>query len=448
MSCKLRFAPSPTGYMHLGNIRTALISWLYARAHQGEFVLRLDDTDLERSREEYAQAILEDMAWLGLDYDHFFKQSDRLARYAEVAEELKATGRLYPCYETSEELELQRKIQLSSNRPPIYNRAALQLTEAEKAAYAAEGRKPHWRFKLESGVVEWNDLVRGVVHYEGQHLSDPVLIREDGSPVYTLASVVDDLDTGITHILRGEDHVTNTVVQIQLIEAISGQPNTIQFGHTALVSGGQGEGLSKREGSQSIRQLRFEGMEAMTINSLLARLGTSDAIEPSIDLKGLVETFDINKFGRSSPKLAQEELWQMNAKILHLIPYDIIAKELKVLGLPEITPAFWSTIQGNCEKLQDVKTWWDICYGHIANAVEEVEFIDVALNLLPEEPWDENTFSEWAHLLKEETGLKGKALFMPLRLALTGHEHGPELKDLILLMGRLKVVERLKTAKN
>ncbi|MEB3701427.1 Glutamate--tRNA ligase 1 [Candidatus Bealeia paramacronuclearis] len=448
MSCKLRFAPSPTGYLHLGNARTALINWLYARAHGGEFVLRMDDTDLERSKDEYAQSIFEDMAWLGLNHDHFFKQSDRLKRYEGAAEELKSMGRLYPCYETSEELDLQRKIQLSSNRPPIYNRAALKLTDAEKEKYDAEGRQPHWRFKLDPGVVEWNDMVRGIVRYEGQHLSDPVLIRECGSPVYTLASVVDDKDTGITHILRGEDHVTNTAVQIQLLEALSGKPCTIQFGHTALVSGAQGEGLSKREGSQSLRELRFEGMEPMAINSLLARLGTSDAVEPSIDLRGLVETFDIQKFGRSTPKLDPQELWQMNAKILHMMPYDVIEKELKTLGLPEITPPFWSVIQGNCEKLQDVKSWWEICYGNISNSVEEVEFIDIALGLLPEDPWDNSTFQEWAGLLKGETGLKGKALFMLLRKALTGLDHGPELKDLILLMGRLKVSQRLKTAKN
>ena len=444
---KLRFAPSPTGYLHLGNTRTALINWLYTRSHKGKFILRLDDTDVQRSEQKYAEQIQEDLHWLGLTYDEVVKQSDRLTSYEKASEVLKSQGRLYPCYETSEELDLQRKIQLSSGKPPLYNRAALSLTPAQIEKYKEEGRKPHWRFKMEKGDIRWNDLIRGEVVFKGDLLNDPILIREDGTPVFTLATSVDDLEMDITHIIRGEDHVTNTATQIQIMEAFSGKPNLIQFGHLALISGSKGEGLSKREGSLSLIQLRKEGLEPMAINSLLAKLGTSDPITPHISLGGVLSEFNIQKFGRATPKLDPEDLWQMNIKILQALSFDEVKTRFEGLGMEEVTPEFWALIQNNVTKFKEIKEWWTICYGHKAFMEENKYLLEVAEHLLPLEPWDGSTFSSWMNVVKEETGLKGKDLFMPIRRALTGQEHGPELKDLILLMGRLKVLNRLHTAR-
>jgi glutamyl-tRNA synthetase len=445
---KLRFAPSPTGYLHLGNTRTALINWLYARAHRGQFILRLDDTDTVRSQQKYADQIQEDLAWLGLSYDEIVKQSERLGRYEQAAEELKAKERLYPCYETPEELDLQRKIQLSSGKPPLYNRASLMLTSDQLEKYNKEGRKPHWRFKMEKGEIRWKDLIRGDVVFQGDLLSDPILIREDGSPVYALASSVDDLELEITHILRGEDHVTNTAVQIQIMEALSGRPDDILFGHLALISGSKGEGLSKRTGSLSLMELRKEGLEPMAINSLLSKLGTSDPITPHISLKGVLAEFDIQTFGRATPKLDSEDLWQMNTKILQILPFDQIKPHLDSLGMGEATPEFWVLIQKNLDKFHDLKEWWMICYGHKSFREENKNLLEVAEHFLPPEPWDESTFKAWMNEVREETGLKGKDLFMPIRRALTGQEHGPELKDLILVMGRPKILKRLQTARD
>jgi glutamyl-tRNA synthetase len=444
---KLRFAPSPTGYLHLGNTRTALINWLYARAHGGTFILRLDDTDSQRSKQQYAEQIQEDLHWLGLTYDELIKQSDRLMQYGVAAEVLKSKGRLYPCYETPEELELQRKIQLSSGKPPLYNKASLSLTLTQIEKYKEEGRTPHWRFKMEKGEIQWNDLVRGEVIFQGQLLNDPILIREDGSPVYTLATAVDDLEMDITHIVRGEDHVSNTAIQIQIMEALNGKPNSIQFAHLALISGRQGEGLSKREGSLSLVQLHRDGLEPMAINSLLAKLGTSDPITPHISLVGVLNEFDIKKFGRATPKLNPEDLWHMNIRILQILSFDQVKPQLEAMGMDGATPAFWALVQKNISKFHDIKEWWTICYGHKTFGEENVSLLEVAEHFLPPEPWDESTFKSWMSEVKEETGLKGKDLFMPIRRALTGQEHGPELKDLILLMGRPKVLNRLQTAR-
>jgi len=444
---KLRFAPSPTGYLHLGNTRTALINWLYARTHGGKFILRLDDTDVQRSEQKYAEQIQEDLHWLGLTYDEMIKQSDRLLHYEKAAEVLKAQGRLYPCFETPEELDLQRKIQLSSGKPPLYNRAALSLTPSQVAKYKEEGRKPHWRFKMEKGEIRWHDLIRGDVIYQAELLNDSILIREDGSPVYTLATSVDDLEMEITHIIRGEDHVTNTALQIQIMEVLHEKPNSIQFGHLALIAGSQGEGLSKREGSLSLLQLRKDGLEPMAINSVLAKLGTSDPITPHLSLKGILSDFDIKKFGRSVPKLNPEDLWQMNIKIIQMLSYDQIKPYLETIGLKDATPEFWALVQKNITKFQDIKEWWTICYGHKAFAEENKSLLETAEYSLPPEPWDESTFKSWMDNVKEETDLKGKDLFMPIRRALTGKEHGPELKDLILLMGRPKVLNRLQSAR-
>ncbi|HUX79883.1 MAG TPA: glutamate--tRNA ligase, partial [Alphaproteobacteria bacterium] len=386
---KLRFAPSPTGYLHLGNTRTALINWLYARAHKGTFILRLDDTDPQRSKQQYAEQIEEDLHWLGLAYDDLIKQSDRLVNYNKAAEVLKSQGRLYPCYETQEELELQRKIQLSSGKPPLYNRASLSLTPGQIEKYKEEGRIPHWRFKMEKGEIRWNDLIRGDVIFQGELLNDPILIREDGSPVFTLATAVDDLELDITHIIRGEDHVTNTAVQIQIMEALKGKPNSIQFAHLALISGRQGEGFSKREGSLGLVQLHRDGLEPMSINSLLAKLGTSDPITPHISLEGVLKEFDIKRFGRATPKLDPEDLWQMNSRILQLIPFDQAKPRLEAMGLVGTTPEFWTLAQKNIVKFHDIKDWWTICYGHMTFKEENISLLEIAEHFLPPEPWEE-----------------------------------------------------------
>ena len=439
MTVKVRFAPSPTGMLHVGNARTALINWLYARKHDGVFLLRIDDTDPERSKPEFEESIREDIQWLGLTHDEEFRQSDRDALYEAAVEKLKAAGRLYPCYETPEELGLKRKTQLARGVPPLYDRGALKLTDEEKQKFETEGRKPHWRLLLEDKKVEWEDLARGHVEFQGGHLSDPVLIREDGRPIYTLSSVVDDIESKVTHIIRGEDHVANTAVQVQLIEALGEDPKQFTFAHLNLLTGATGENLSKRLGSLSLRSLRVEeGVEAMTVASFLAKLGTSDAINPYLDMQSLVNDFDISHFSRSSPKFSEVELMNLNEKMMHALSFDHVKD--KVHGIDE---GFWKLIQENITKVSDVHKWVEICEGKVAPVIADQDFIDTARELLPPEPWDEGTFKTWTSLIKEKTGRKGKELFMPLRLALTGLEHGPSLGGLLLKIGYEKAFARL-----
>lgn len=441
MTVGVRFAPSPTGRLHVGNARIALVNWLYARKHGGTMLLRLDDTDVERSKPEYAQGILRDMEWLGLTHDRFARQTDRMARYAEEAEKLKASGRLYPCYETTSELELKRKSLLSRGLPPIYDRAALQLTEAERRKLEGDGHRPHWRLKLEAGDVDWDDLVRGHCHFQGAHLSDPVLLREDGRPLYTFSSAVDDIDLGITHVIRGEDHVANTAVQIQLFQALGG-PVPV-FAHLPLLVDASGGALSKRFGSLSLESLRTDGIEPMAINSLLAHLGTADPVEPFLSLDALVERFDLKRFGRAAPRFDPRELTQLNAKLLHATPYAAVLDRLKALGLGDAGEAFWMAVRGNIERLSDTRDWWAVCRGAIAPALDDAAMAEKAAALLPAEPWDDKTWSQWTGAVAQATGLKGKALFMPLRRALTGRDHGPELKSLLPLIGRARASARL-----
>ncbi len=442
---KVRFAPSPTGYLHVGNCRTALINWLYARHNKGRFLMRLDDTDLERSEKKYAEALSEDWAWLGLDFDEFEKQSNRLHRYEEVIQKLKKDGRLYACYETPEELKYKRKVCLNAGKPPIYDREGLNLTEEKINAYEAEGRKPHWRFLLTNDAVDWDDLVRGPVHFDGEKLSDPILIREDGSPVYTIASVVDDIDLDVTHIIRGEDHVANTAIQLQLIKAVGGDPKKFTFAHLALIAGSEGEGLSKRFGSLSLRELRKDGILPMALISYLAKIGTSDAIQPFYTLDSVVTSFDIHKFARATSKFSMDQLLLINKKIIHGLSYEAAIEHI---DLPEMDAEFWQTVRANLDSLNDVHNWWNICRGDVKPVAlkEDKDFIKQAIELLPNGHWTENPWDTWSDKLKKETGRKGKTLFKPLRQALTGQEHGPELKILIGLMGLKIVKERLYTA--
>ena len=436
MSVKVRFAPSPTGFLHIGNIRTAIITWLFARKNDGHFLLRIDDTDQERSKVEYETAIEESLTWLGLNWDEKANQKTRTKRYDEQIEKLKSEGRLYACYETPEELGLKRKALLGAGKPPIYDRAALDLTDEEKAAFEAEGRNPHWRFKLNHAPIEWNDHIRGEVKFEGADLSDPVVIREDGSPLYHLCSVIDDIDFGITHVVRGEDHVSNTAAHVQMFEALGATPP--EFAHNALISDAEGGKLSKRIGSLSIKDLRDEeGLEPMAVLSLLARLGTSDPIEAFNALDPLIDSFDFSKFSRASAKFDPNEIFRLNAKILHETAYEDIKDRIE--GVDE---DFWLAVRGNIERLRDLDEMRRIIEGPIEPVIEEPDFISEALAALPD-TFDEQTWSAWTSALKDKTGRKGKALFMPLRQAITGMSHGPEMDKLLLLIGPDKVKERL-----
>lgn len=441
MSVTVRFAPSPTGLLHVGNARVALINWLFAKAHGGYFLLRYDDTDAERSRPEFVKAIAADLTWLGLEWDRKSFQSARLARYGEAAEALKAAGRLYPCFETPEELDYKRKRQLARGLPPVYDRAHLHLPKAERQRFEAEGRQPHWRFKLDHRVEQWEDLVRGSSHVDCASLSDPVLIRADGTFLYTLPSVVDDADFGVSHIIRGEDHVTNTAPQLQLFRAIGAEPPA--FAHLPLMTDKSGAGLSKRLGSLSLADLRGQGIEAMAVNSLLAKLGTSDAIEERGSLQDLTRDFSIGRFSRSTARFDPVELGHLNARLLHGMDFETARPRLAALGLKMAGAAFWVAVRGNLSVLDEAAQWWPVVTGPLVPVVEDQAFLSAAADVLPPEPWDAATWGLWTGAVKAATGRKGRDLFHPLRLALTGRGNGPELKNLLPLIGRDKARRRL-----
>jgi glutamyl-tRNA synthetase len=438
----VRFAPSPTGRLHIGNARTALLNWLFAARHGGSFTLRYDDTDRERSTEEYARGIAEDLAWLGIVPDRVERQSARFDRYAAAADRLRAEGRLYPCYETEEELEYRRRRQLAMHKPPIYDRAALKLTDADRARLEAEGRRPYWRFLLEPRTIAWTDLVRGAQTIDCASLSDPVLIRADGTYLYTLPSVVDDIDMGVTHVIRGEDHVTNTAVQVQLFERLGG--SVPQFGHHNLLTLPSGEGLSKRLGHLSLASLREQGYEPAAVAALAVLIGTSHAVEPVSSLRDLVDKVDLADVSHSAAKFDPAELAQLNARTLHHLPYAAVASRLRDMGIGG-DEAFWIAVRGNLERLADAEEWWQVVTGPITPVTEPAdrEMVAAAAQTLPEEPFDGETWSRWTEAVKAATGRKGKALFRPLRLALTGREHGPELKALLPLIGRARALARL-----
>jgi glutamyl-tRNA synthetase len=440
MSVRVRFAPSPTGRIHAGNIRTALLNWMFARQRSGTLLLRLDDTDVARSTEAFAQGIREDLTWLGLSWDQEVKQSDRSSLYAAAVEKLKASGRLYPAYETQEELELKRKRQLARGRPPVYDRAALKLGPADLERLEAEGRKPHWRFMLETRDVVWNDLVRGEQHVDAASLSDPVLVREDGSYLYTLPSVADDIDLGITHVIRGEDHVANTAPQIQLFEALGADPPAL--GHHNLLVGAEGQALSKRDRSLSIEGLREEGLEPLAVASYSATIGTSDPVAPHASLDEFVAHFAFGKLSRAPARFDVEELRALNARLLHGLAYEAVAARLSSMGVGG-GGAFWLAIRANLAVLSDAKSWWQVVSGPLAPVIADAALCKRAAALLPPEPWDHSTWEGWAAEVKQASGAKGKALFQPLRLALTGREHGPELKLLFPLIGRARAFARL-----
>ncbi|MEM6628002.1 MAG: glutamate--tRNA ligase, partial [Pseudomonadota bacterium] len=442
-----RFAPSPTGRLHVGNVRTALINWLFAKSAGGEFVLRIDDTDTERSTPAFEDGIREDLTWLGLRWADSFKQSDRFATYDAAAETLKSAGLLYACYETPEELERKRKLSLARGKPPVYDRSALSLTSGEKAALEAEGRKPHWRFKLSGGACAWTDLVRGDQSIDTSSISDPVLIRADGTYLYTLPSVVDDIDAKITHVVRGEDHVTNSGAQIEIFKALGGEAP--QMAHTPLLIGADGQGLSKRLGSLSIAQLRDEDYEPMAISSLLAKIGTSDAVEARRDLETLASEFEFAKIGRAPARFDEKDLTNLNAELVHASSFTDVEARVSAYTLGgRADETFWTAISGNLTRVSDAAEWLMIIYGDVTTTVdpEDAEYIVTAANALPNGDVTDATWGEWTSALKAATGRKGKALFMPLRLALTGKSQGPSMDKVLSLLGRDKALTRLSSA--
>jgi glutamyl-tRNA synthetase len=448
----LRFAPSPTGYLHVGNLRIAVANFLFARRHGGQVMLRMDDTDVARSRTEYEDAIQEDLRWLGLDWDQFARQSERIDRYAAAAERLKESGHLYPCFESEEELAAKRVMRLKRKLPPIYDRAMLQLTEEQRAAAEANGKTPYWRFKLSPQTITWNDLVLGERQVKLNAVSDPVLIRADGTFLYTFTSVVDDMEFGVTHIIRGEDHITNTGIQIDLIHALdtahrhaSGgrKAGGITFGHLPLLTDGEGGKLSKRFDSLSLRSLRKDGLEPDAIIAYLARLGSADDMLP-LTRQELVESFDLGRMSHSAAAFDPRQLLAINRHLLHRLTFSEVTDRLP----PTATEAFWLAVRGNLDLMSEARDWWRIVAEDIIppTMLEEATFLHTARDLLPPEPWDMTTAGVWTKALGAETARKGKTLFHPLRLALTGEDSGPDLKDLLPLIGRDRAARRLTEA--
>ncbi len=443
MTVITRFAPSPTGKLHVGNIRAALHNWLWARRMGGICRLRIDDTDKERSEERFVEAIRADLAWLGLGMDDEVRQSERFAIYEATFAALRAAGRVYPAFESAQELDLRRKVLLGRGLPPVYDRAALALTPEEIAAREAAGERPHWRFKLDHAApIEWTDLVRGPQHFEPHLLSDPVIRRADGSWLYMLPSVIDDIDMGVTHVLRGEDHVSNTATQLQMFAALgAGIP---QFAHMALMTGAEGK-LSKRLGTIGISDFREAGIEALAINAMLARLGTSDPVEPVIDMAPLIERFDFAHFSRAPARFSDEELETLSSKIVHQLPYEAVTDRLPA----GITAQIWPVIQPNLARVSEAADWLTVLGGDLAVPAlgeEDRIYAAQAADALAGVAFDADPWHVLAAVLKDATGRKGKALFLPLRLALTGMDHGPDMAALLPLIGKDLALARLRAA--
>lgn len=439
-----RFAPSPTGYLHIGNIRTAIINYLFAKKHGGNFMLRLDDTDKQRVKDEYRDLIIKDMAWLGLKHDGpIIKQSDRLDIYEKAKNKLIKEKRIYECYETAEELNFQRKSQIANGQRPLYNRSALNLTQEQKDNYQKEGRKPHWRFLLNDQKTSWQDKIKGEIKFEGLHFSDPVIIRDNNIPTYTFCSVIDDINFGITDILRGEDHITNTAIQIQIFEAL-GATKLPNFSHLGLVKASEGK-ISKREGGFDIKTLRSDGLESLSIFNLLSQIGISHSLVIENDIKNLIDKFDLNNFSKSATNYNLDELKHINHKLLQILPFDKVIQSLKEIGINhKIDELFWNNVKANLNFLYEINDWIEICHNNLRHKHKEEDkiLLQLAHESLPKNI-NQDSWQEWINSIKEKTDRKGKSLFMPLRLALTGKENGPELKNLLPLIKREEILARL-----
>lgn len=435
-----RFAPSPTGRLHVGNIRTALHNWMYAQKAGGRFLLRIDDTDAERSEERYVEAIRADLAWLGLIPDSEVRQSERFGLYEARFAELVASGHVYPAYETAQELDLKRKIQLGRGLPPVYDRAALSLTDEDRAKLEGEGVRPHWRFKLDHGApIEWDDAVRGPQRFDPATMSDPVIRRADGTWLYMLPSVIDDIDMGVTQVVRGEDHVSNTALQIQMFQALGAE--LPRFAHAALLTGNEGK-LSKRLGSLGVDHFREIGIEPQAVRALLARIGTSDPVEPVADMAPLIAGFDFTRFGRAPARFDEAELAQLNARILHQTPYEAVAARLPT-GMGE---AEWEAVRPNLNTVAEAADWWQVIEGPVEApepAGDDRAYLAQAAEVAGQIDWTTDPWHALTAALKDATGRKGKTLFLPLRLALTGRAQGPDMAALLPLIGRDRTIARL-----
>ncbi|MBV8237920.1 MAG: glutamate--tRNA ligase [Sphingomonas sp.] len=439
MTVITRFAPSPTGRLHVGNIRTALHNWLFAQKNGGRFMLRIDDTDAERSEERHVDSIRADLTWLGLIPADEVRQSARFALYQRRFDELVAAGRIYPAYESAQELDLKRKIQLGRGLPPVYDRAALDLSDADRAKLEADGVRPHWRFRLDHAApITWHDLIRGEQHFDPATMSDPVVRRADGSWLYMLPSVIDDIDLGISHVVRGEDHVSNTALQIQMFDALGAAPPA--FAHEALLTGSEGK-LSKRLGSVGVDQFREAGIEPQAIRALLARLGTSDPVEPVGDVAPLVAGFDFARFGRAPARFDEAELAQLNARIVHQLPYEAVATRLPAA----MGAAAWEAVRPNLATVAEAADWWQVIEGPVdaPAAGEDADYLAEAAAVAATIDWAGDPWHALTAALKDATGRKGKPLFLPLRRALTGRDHGPDMAALLPLIGRDRALARL-----
>ena len=439
-----RFAPSPTGFLHIGNVRAALMNYLLAKKSSGIFILRIDDTDQERSKQKYVDAIKIDLEWLGLEWDRIEYQSARLDLYNSASEKLRSIDLLYECFETPSELDLKRKKQLNMGKPPVYDRAAVALSDQEKSKLRSVRGDGHWRFKLEQNRIEWNDGILKDLSIDAASVSDPVLIRADGQYLYTLASVVDDIDMEITHVVRGSDHVTNTATQIQMIKALGSDiPN---FSHHSLLTGPGGEALSKRLGTLALKDLRDAGIQPAALFSLMARLGSSQPVELRLTLDEIAKDFDLSIFGSAPTKFDEKDLYPLTHRYLQTLNLNDIQKNLASLGVPaHLAQSFWDVTRENIDTLNDLSVWWDIFSKGAEPVINQADhkFVEKALSVLPPEPFDESTWSKWTEEVKQLTGRKGKQLFMPLRLALTGKERGPDMSKVLPLLQNIKAKQIL-----
>jgi glutamyl-tRNA synthetase len=441
MSVRVRFAPSPTGLLHVGNIRIALVNYLFAKKNGGKFILRIDDTDLERSTNEFENELFRDLEWLGIKADELYRQSDNYARYSSAMNRLKKIGRVYACYETKEELSLKRKIQISNGNSPAYDRAALHLTSEEREKLEQGGLKPHWRFRLDDeDCMEWNDLLHGKISISLNTVSDPILTKPDGTFVYTFASVVDDIDMGITHVIRGDDHITNTAVQMDIFRALSGEvPN---FAHIPLLSSVDGEELSKRVGlsSLSISSMRNSGMDPNAILNVLATLGTANNVNYRDKLGDLVKNFSFEKMSLSAPKFSLDDVKALTKKVISKKTFEEVKNELQKLNLENISEEFWNTIKENLSFINESVFWHGILFNGINVIKEDENFVKQMLQTLTN-PVD---FDKWMSNLKQISAKKGRNLFHPIRIVLTGLEYGPELRKIVNLLGYERMKERIK----
>ena len=437
-----RFAPSPTGLIHIGNVRSAILNWAFAKKNNGKFILRIDDTDNERSKKKYEDLIKNNLHWLGLDWDITFNQSSRQNLYEEKIKILKDSKRLYPCFETPEELSLKKKSLLSSGKPPIYDRSSLNLTAKEIKQKISEGIKPHWRFKLEDKIIKWNDLLKGEVSFDSKKLSDPVLIRENGSLLYHLPSVIDDISENITDIIRGEDHLSNTAYHIQIFEALNS--NIPNFAHHPFLTDEQGKGFSKRIGSLSIESLKDEDFESITILNYLINIGSSNDLVAEKNIENLIKNFSLKNISSASPKFSKEVLTNLNKNTLKNFNVHEVSSRISVLDKKLSQEMLWKFSKNNINFFSEIKIFIDIIKSknNIVNNNINSDFLDVAIETLPSEPYDEETWEKWTNLIKEKTNLKGKELYLPLRIALTGQDKGPEMKYLLPLLNKQNILEK------